>query len=93
MRKMTLREQAEAIGASPAKLKKRLFAAMACLNDEYRKLFSRKDSKFSFEEKRLYSKCGRYVLAWRARPKPGADESYANQQTSVGCVMLFEVKK
>jgi phage gpG-like protein len=53
----------------------------------YAKFFQRKDQRFSFEERRLYGHSGFY-LQWQTRPHPELTESYENQQTSVGTVVL-----
>lgn len=55
--------------------------------DRYAKFFQGKDQRFDFEAKRLYGACGFY-LQWQVRYYPNLPESYENQQTSVGTVVL-----
>jgi len=81
---MTNEEKAIATGQSKAKLRKRLMETKSVLNKEARRLF--KNAKFDFENKRLVGEG--YSLQWRVREDPNKPESYYNQQTSVGTVII-----
>lgn len=86
---MTNYDKAVAVSNNKSQLKQRLARAKSCLNDYYSKLMQ--NSVFDFENKRLVSKCGKYMLQWLVRFKPDAPISYENQQTNVGCVILVEI--
>ena len=81
-------EQARAIGESKTLLKKRLLEARSVLNTEGRKAFRK--YTFDFDNKRLVSEDGKLVLQWRVRRHPSWPESYKNQQTNTGTVLLLE---
>lgn len=82
-----LEEKAIATGQNKTKLKKRLMEAKSVLNNEATKLF--KNSKFDFENKKLIG--DGYSLQWRVRKDPNKPESYENQQTSVGTVIINKI--
>ncbi len=72
------------VANSKTKLKKRLMEAKAVLNDEAKKKF--KTTTFDFQNKRLIG--DGYSLQWKLRHRPEEPESYENQQTSVGTVVI-----
>jgi len=84
-----LEEKAITIGQNRTKLKKRLMEAKSMLNNEARKLF--KNSKFDFENEKLIG--DGYSLQWRVREDPNKPESYENQQTSVGTVVIIKERR
>jgi len=86
---MELEKMANEVGNDKARLKKRLLDAKSCLLDTYRKEF--KKYKYDFNKKRLIGSNG-YFLQWQVREYPNNPESYYNQQTSVGVVLLFKTR-
>jgi len=63
----SVREQAMEIRRSRAKLRKRITSAISLLKSNYQVLFDRnRTDLFSFDEARIYSKCGKYALQWCA---------------------------
>ena len=78
-----------AVGNDKKALTRQLLDARYCLKDEYRKLFKKK--KVDFKHKSMLSDCGKYALIWQVRRYPDEPVCYNNQQTSQGCVDLFEV--
>lgn len=76
---LELFEQAQEIGRSKTKLKKRLLEARAVLKNEFRPLF--KNYVFDFNARRLYSSNLVYFLQWKN-----------TGQTSRGDVGLFQVE-
>lgn len=87
---MTNYDVAVALSENKTQLKKRLNDAKSCLTSHYNKLMQ--GSTFDFINKRLVSKCGKYFLQWLVRFRPDKPESYENQQTRRGCVVLFEIE-
>lgn len=85
MNHLTNEEKAIAIGNNPAQLKSRLYEALSCLHNHYREPI--KNTRFDFENKRLYLNNGHYIQ-WKLRPYPTLPEDYLNQQTSIGCCEL-----
>jgi hypothetical protein len=63
--------------------------ARAVLRSEYRKYFT--TPVLDYKKKQLVGTDG-YVLQWLTRERPDQPESYENQQTSVGTVMVFQVE-
>lgn len=82
----TNEERALQIGANRIRLKKRLLEARSVLANEFRQRF--KKYTFDFENKRLVSSDNKLALQWQLRDRPNEPESYENQQTSVGSVLL-----
>lgn len=86
---MTNEEKSIIVGQSKVKLKKRLMETKSVLSNEARKLF--RNAKFDFENKRLIG--DGYFLQWELRNEPDKPESYYNQQTSVGTVIIIKENK
>lgn len=86
---MTLEEQAEEVGYSKPKLRKRLNEARGVLAVEFQKTF--KNATFDFKNKRLVSSCKQYALQWSIRERPDDPPSYDNQQTNKGIVTLIRL--
>ena len=84
-----IEQKAINVGNDKKQLTRRLLETRYCLKNEYRKLFTKK--KVDFKHKSMLSDLGKYVLIWRIRGCPGETVNYNNQQTSQGCVGLFEV--
>ena len=80
----TKEQKAMEVGNNKKLLKKRLLEAKSCLPDELIKYF--KNAIFDFENKRLVGDA--YILQWQVRICPHEPESYTNQQTSIGVVIL-----
>lgn len=87
---MTNEEQALQVGSDRKELLARLREAKSVLNGRYHKFFQRKHQRFNFNEKRLYGFDGWY-LQWQIRLYPEQPESYENQQTSIGTVVLGRI--
>jgi hypothetical protein len=88
---MSQNEQlAIAIGSNKALLRKRLNDAKAVLQTVYARLFS--TPIFDFENKYLWSNDRKFALVWKLRNHPDQKESYENQQTNRGTVMLYEIR-
>lgn len=83
---MTLKEKSIVVGNNKTQLKKRLMEEKYCLNDSIKPKF--KNAKFDFRAKQLVG--DGYILQWRVRRHPELPESYENQQTSVGTVVLIQ---
>jgi len=79
-----------AVGRNRIQLKSRLMHARAVLRREYRKYFT--SPVFDFEKKRLVGTDG-YALQWRVRERPDQPESYENQQTCIGTVVLVQLEE
>ena len=69
-----------------AKLRKRINETKDCLVPEWRKLF--RNYVLDFDKRRATTRDGDYYLQWRIRPNPAQPESYSNQQTTNGTVIL-----
>ena len=82
--------KAKEVGCCRQLLFERLNEAKAVLSDWLRPLFI--GARFDFNGKRLISNDGRYSLKWLLRHHPDRTESYYNQQTSRGSVVLIEKK-
>ncbi len=78
---------AEELASDPGRLKKRLNDARVVLRRDFKKLF--RPGRFVEAEKALYSENGEYKLQWQLREFPEQPESYENQQTSRGTVLLY----
>ncbi len=78
--------KSEAVGADKKQLLQRLQETRSCLTDEYKKSFGK--GKFDFANKRLISDSGTWCLQWQTRQKPNEPQSYENQQTNCGTVIL-----
>lgn len=76
-----------AVSENAEELKEQLMEAKRYLRDEFELFF--KKPKFDLENKRLIGSNG-YFLQWQLRRWPDLPESYENQQTTVGCVDLYE---
>lgn len=87
----SLEDKAEAVGANSKSLLKQLNSAKSCLAVQWVKTF--KNARFDKENRRLISTCGCYALQWQLRNKPDEPESYENQQTSVGTVVLLQIHR
>ena len=85
---MTNEQEALALAGDRKRLLARLRETVTVLRTGYAKFFQRKHQRFSFDEKRLYG-FGGFYLQWQLRSDPTAPESYENQQTSVGTVVLL----
>lgn len=81
--------QALAIAADPKRLKQHLLENKGYFLKKYRDRFRK--YRFDFASRRLFSADGTLFLEWRLRPQPDQPVSYDNQQTSQGCVLLFQV--
>lgn len=79
-------ERAIALSNDPVLLLKELKSAKACLAREYIPFF--KQATFDFERKRLNGTSG-YFLQWQLREHPHLPQSYENQQTNRGQVILL----
>ena len=78
------------VGNDRTALRKRLQFARSILTDESTECFGH--GVYDFERKRLVSDDGRIALQWLLRPDPLLPDSYGNQQTSTGCVMIIRVE-
>jgi len=76
-------KKALALASDPAALLKRLQEARSVLTD--RRRFGK--GRFDFAGRRLIGSNG-LALQWRTRMEPDQPESYRNQQTTRGCVIL-----
>lgn len=83
--------EAKALGDDPKVLKKRILEAKADLKQVFRDEF--KQSKWDIPHKRLWSEDGNYCLQWQARDRPDEPESYENQQSAAGTVVLLKLRK
>jgi hypothetical protein len=88
---MTNEEKAVQVGNNTRLLVLRLRDALRALTPELRELF--RECVFEEEKKRFLTQCGRLALQWRARLEPDEPESYDNQQTSTGTVVLVVLDK
>jgi hypothetical protein len=70
-------------------LRKRLDEAVSVMKDK--SIF--KNAIFDFENKRLITREGKWILQWKIRKYPDKPISYENQQTSVGTVVVTEILK
>ena len=68
------------------KLKKRLLEAKSVLTAEYKPKFT--NAEFNFEDKKLIG--DGYTLQWQIRLQPNKPESFINQQTSIGTVIILK---
>jgi len=84
----TLEQKAMAIRNSRPALRALFKETLSCLYPEDRRAF--KGARLDFDKARLVSADGCLFLQWRLRNNPDEPESYRNQQTSRGSVMLFE---
>jgi hypothetical protein len=75
---------AMAFGSNCVLVLRALRDARSSLTKEARAMFPAES--YSIKEKALVGIGAR--LEWRIRPRPDAPESYGNQQTSRGCVVL-----
>lgn len=82
--------KALAIANSRKALRSRLMEAKAVLIDEIRKGFGK--GRFDFEQRQLVGDNG-YILQWKLRNYPDRPESYENQQTNRGIVVLLRPRK
>ncbi len=82
-------EIARAIGDDPKLCEGRLRDAVSMYLPKWEKLF--KGAIFVAAEKRLWATDGIHMMEYRVRADPNAPESYENQQTSMGLVILYEV--
>jgi len=82
-------EQALRIKNDKTLLTKRLREAKGVLKDIYKKRFSK--NKIDFENACMISDDGALKLQWILRSKPDKPESYNNQQTNRGLVVLEHV--
>jgi len=80
-------QQALALASRPAALRKRLQEARSVLTREVSKQFG--IGHFDFSHRRLVGENG-LVLQWQKRLYPDQPESYENQQTTRGSVILLE---
>jgi hypothetical protein len=80
-------QQALALASRPAALRKRLQEARSVLTREVSKQFGL--GHFDFSRRRLVGENG-LVLQWQKRLYPDQPESYENQQTTRGSVVLLE---
>jgi hypothetical protein len=88
---MTANEkEARGLARDRKKLHKRLLSAKNCLLGTA--WTHHAPWTFNFHTKRLIPKNRKFVLQWKVRKHPERPESYENQQTSVGIVVLEEVK-
>lgn len=76
------------VGNDLKALRDRLTDAKSVLAKPYKKFFS--DAYVDAESKALVGLCG-WKLQWRIRLNPHEPESYENQQTSRGCVVLVHI--
>jgi len=86
---MTNEQKAIEVGKDRKRLLKQLKETKAVLDRAYALLFSK--NTYDFENQRLVSDSGRFALQWRVRHKPDQPESYENQQTNVGTVVLVQL--
>jgi hypothetical protein len=87
---MTNEQKALMVSANKGKLISRLLAAKSVLTNVCRRDFGK--GNFDFDRKRLVSQCGTWALQWQTRLYPNEPESYENQQTSVGSVVVTWLK-
>lgn len=88
---MTNEELALDLSENRKRLKQRLLEARAVLSKNMAVYF--KKYTYSFEDKCIISECGRFKLQWKLRERPHEPESYANQQTSRGTVMVAKTER
>lgn len=86
---MTNEQMALAVASNRKLLRNRLNEARAVLVDSIRKTFGK--GTFDFEKRQLIGENG-YILQWKVRMRPELPESYQNQQTSRGCVVVIYKK-
>lgn len=79
--------RAQVVGDNKGLLKSCLMEARGCLIQQYR---SMPVTRYDFNEKRLYLGSSFY-LQWQLRDDPNKPESYENQQTNSGAVILCEI--
>lgn len=84
---MTSQEKAIELASDRKQLLARMRETISVMHPRYAKFFQRKHQRFDFNAKRLNGLDGWY-LQWQLRDKPDAPESYENQQTSVGIVLI-----
>jgi len=83
-------DMATAYVNTPAKLSHRFEEAMGELGDESRKLF--RGGRLDHEQKRLYSRDGKFAMQWQTRFNPEAPEGQGNVQSIKGAVKIVKVK-
>ncbi len=82
-------EQALVLCADKKRLRAMLKESLATLATDVQKRF--KGATFDFLGARLVGDgC---ALQWKPRPRPNEPESYGNQQTNRGCVVLVPLNK
>ena len=82
---MKLEEMARTLSQNRKQLKQRLMEARNVLVDAIRRDFGK--GTFDFDKQCLVGDNG-YVLQWQVRERPDLPESYQNQQTSRGTVVV-----
>jgi hypothetical protein len=80
-------ELAKELGASPKELRDEFRYVMSVMSDYWRTYF--KKTTYDFKLKQLRGSDG-YVLQWQTRRYPDLPETYDNQQTSKGIVLLLK---
>ncbi len=78
--------EAMLLSGNPKKLYARLMETKKVLHDYLDQYFTK--NTFDFENKRLVSDNDKLYLQWRLRLHPDQLESYENQQTSTGTVVI-----
>lgn len=86
---MTNEDLALTLATNRKHLKQRLHEAKAVLPSSIGKTFGK--GTFDFEKKQLIGENG-YILQWRVRLHPELYDSYQNQQTSRGTVVVLSPK-
>lgn len=87
---MSNEDLARQFGTNRKQLKTRLNEAKQCLVRELREGFGK--GTFDFENKRLIGDNG-VILQWQLREYPDRPESYHNQQTTRGNVVVLRVRE
>ena len=81
-------EKATVIGNDKTKLLKRLKESLSVMNNGGQRIF--RGYTYDPAGKRLISHCKKYSLQWQLRDEPNKPESYNNQQTTTGMVIVIE---
>ena len=75
---------------TPDKLLKRFKDNIKLMNDAYQDRFTPfEDCIFEFDTKRLYCTDRTMYIRWQTRKHPYAEESYQNQQTTIGVIIPY----
>jgi len=82
-------EKANKVVSTKVGCLKRLKDALSSMNNGGQAIF--KGYTFDYDNKRLISPCKRYTLQWKLRHNPDQEESYENQQCTVGICTVEKI--